>query len=164
MRPKNSCKLCWEDCNGKSQTNLYLLLEQMAERLTQWPRKFNSRTPNIHFVGLKTMPKSCKQGKRRHRCSWCSSLVIRISPIYTYQKCNPRSTCSIKRQKVCVALRRPNGTRRNLNRTKGMATTAVLGMSSGSTGIWWYARMRSTMVQQYSPRSLAVKSWMCGTG
>ena len=44
---------------------------------------------------------------------------------------NPRITWSIKRWKVWAAFRRPNG-------------IAVLGMSEGSTGIWWYARNRST--------------------
>ena len=136
----------------------------MPERLTHWPKKFNCRTQNMHFVGLMTMLKSCKRVKRRRRCSWCFSVValaITISSTYTSQRCNPQGSGSIKRWNVCVALRRPNGIGRNSNRLKG-ALTAVLEMSSASTGIWYYAQMRLTLDKSAVPWSVVVKSWMCG--
>ena len=36
--------------------------------------------------------------------------------------------------------------------------TAVLGISSGATGIWWYARIRSMCAQIVAPCKAAVKS------
>ena len=51
--------------------------------------------------------------------------------------------------KVCAAFRRPNGIFRNPNSPKGVVT-AVLGMSSGETGIWWYAQTRSSLEKNVS--------------
>ena len=42
--------------------------------------------------------------------------------------------------------------------------TAVLGMSPGSTGIWWYALTRSILLKIVAPRSEDVKSCRWGTG
>ena len=42
------------------------------------------------------------------------------------------------------------GILRNSNRPKGVVI-AVLGISSDATGIWWYARMRSSLENMVAP-------------
>jgi len=80
-----------------------------------------------------------------------------------YAKSSPRRTLSINHWNVCAALRRPKGILRNSKSLKGVVT-AVFGMSSGATGIWWYASTRSLCVKIMAPCMVAVKSWRCGTG
>ena len=76
---------------------------------------------------------------------------------------SPRRTWSMKRWKVCAALRKPKGIRVNSNNLKGVVT-AVLGISEGSTGTWWYALTRSILEKMEVPWSELEKSWMCGIG
>ena len=64
---------------------------------------------------------------------------------------------------VWAAFLRPKGIRKNSNSPNGVVM-AVFGMSSSSTGIWWYARMRSMCVKILAPWRVAVKSCRCGIG
>ena len=68
----------------------------------------------------------------------------------------------MNRWNVCAAFLRPKGICTNSNRPKGVVT-AVLGMSAGVTGIWWYARTRSSLEKMVAPCN-DEKSWMWGTG
>ena len=54
-------------------------------------------------------------------------------------------------------LRKLKGILRNL-RSPNVVVKAVLGISSGATGIWWYARIRSMCVKIMAPCKAAVKS------
>ena len=65
-------------------------------------------------------------------------------------KGRPQKTWSMNRWKVCAAFLRPKGIRTNSNRPNGVVM-AVLGMSSGATGIWWYARTRSSLEKTVAP-------------
>ena len=65
--------------------------------------------------------------------------------------------------KVCAAFQSPNGMRTNSNNPNGVVT-AVLGISAGSTGIWWYALTRSNFEKMVAPCREAVKSCICGIG
>ena len=128
--------------------------------LSTWcPRKLRISTPNTHLDGLMTTPYSdtvwtgfagvrhvplvCHWQSRGHRCM--------------HNECESSVTSSIKRWNVWAALRSPNGIRTNSNRPKGVVI-AVLGTSSGCTGIWWYALTRSSFVNICLPSKRDVKS------
>ena len=70
---------------------------------------------------------------------------------------------SIKRWNVCAAFRKPKGIRTNSKRPKGVVM-AVLGTSSGATGIWWNARTKSNLEKMVAPCSVAEKSCIWGMG
>ena len=53
--------------------------------------------------------------------------------------------------------------RTNSNKPNGVVT-AVLGVSDGSTGIWWYALTRSSFEKMVVPCREVVKSYVCYVG
>ena len=63
------------------------------------------------------------------------------------------------RWNVCAALLSPKDilTNSNSNNPKGVVR-AVYGTSYGATGIWWYARTRSSLVKMVAPSSEEEKS------
>ena len=70
---------------------------------------------------------------------------------------------SINLWNVWAAFLRMKGIHRNSHNPNGVIT-AVLGMSSGLTGIWWYPLTRSTLENIFFPARFAVKSWIVGIG
>ena len=57
----------------------------------------------------------------------------------------------------------PKVIRVNSNNPKGVVI-AVLGMSAGFMGIWWYPFFRSILEKTVQPAALAMKSIMFGMG
>ena len=69
----------------------------------------------------------------------------------------------MRRWNAWAAFFSPIGILKNSNRLNGVMT-AVLGTSSGWTGIWWYPLIRSTFEKMHLPAKFDVKSWILGIG
>ena len=117
-------------------------------------------TPKMHLLGLC----SARCCRTRRRCRACSSVLWRTG----YQKVIDVPIAEIQPvqnliHNVCPAFRRPNSMRVNPNSPNGVIT-AVLGISSGSTGIWWYTLTRSSLLKIVAPWREAMKSCKRGMG
>ena len=87
-------------------------------------------------MGFMWADKRVNTAFKSFRCCSGVGLAISTSSIYTYADGIPRNTWSMNLWNVWAAFRSPNGILTNLKSPKGVVT-AVLGMSSGATGIWW---------------------------
>ena len=129
--------------------------------------------PKMHFSRLITTPFCWKRSNTCLTWLMCScSFWLGINTLSMYAKTNGKSCntwsikircCRIYLWNVWTAFRKPNRTRGNSNKPKGVVIN-VLGICSGSTGIWWYARIRSSFVKIRLFWITAVMSCMCGTG
>ena len=63
----------------------------------------------------------------------------------------------MNRWNVCAAFLSPKGIFTNSNKPNGVVT-AILVMSEGETGIWWYAGTRSSFEKMVAPCSEEEKS------
>ena len=94
----------------------------------------------MHLARFTTRPLAASSSKTQHRSSTCSSSdeeATRMSLRYTKTCGMSRRMASIMRWKSWPAFLSPNGMNRNLKRPKGVMI-AVLWISSGATGIWWW--------------------------
>ncbi len=128
----------------------FSLVENSADRCLRdvvlCLRKLTSALPKQDLSELTTSPCTSSHRNTSSRCCMCSSLVLLAMRIS-----RPLRTQSMNCWKVWEPFRKKFRHREKFERDERVEF-AVLGMSSGVTGIWWYARTRSIVEKTVIPR------------
>ena len=138
----------------------------MPAAFTRWPRKSMDGWASTHLSGLAVSLAARRRANTSPRCPVCScSPLLKTKMSSRYGKAKSRSaiTRSISRWKVLPEFLMPKVILVNSHRPNGVVM-AVLGMSAGFIGTWWYPLFRSILEKIVQPAALAAKSIMFGIG
>jgi hypothetical protein len=108
-------------------------------------------------------PLVAKVAKSLSRCWRCVSVsgdATQVSYMYGKAPSRPAHVRSIILWKVWAAFDQPNGMNKYSNKPNGVMM-AVLGISSGATGIWWYPLTRSILEKKLCNHSSRLKGLAC---